>query len=601
MFFCTKPDDDEELSFLLSRLLCVQARVRSNSPALINLQNCCHASLAARLEACDDTLTCVFASLSLVERLRLLTVSKRWLRLLLVDVRFPSEHVWRAPAVLKRAGNALRSLQLAGVGDVYSIYTGQSEFREILRALSACPESQLGMLVTWEPRLDAEHWQKEQPALSKEEAMQLAASCPRLGERTCLCLRAEEDAAQAITMLDALPGRHAVQLRRARGKGFPLPEALLRVLLRHPRLQALIFDVSKISWDEDQFGYDDDEEDGDVPEEHRASKRRSIAAAAFDAVATALQTGAALRLEAVSLCSDRERADPRPAFASAAAVEAAFEAAATGPGGPAPWPLRRLSLEGSLTCPGLTRAALVASRGSLQHLRVCVSHALVCAHGGGAAALAALLGYVGGSLELLHLESSAGLSAPSTWRETPFLPGLVPLLSSADCRLHTLSVGGVNFTNLARLAPELRDLQQPGHPAPPASPLEGFLAALSSNRSLTALHIKGCKWSEMEMERFAAALGGRASPLKELYLCCSHLPPGGAPLAPPTCHALRHRAAAVERLPRRNLRLWLCAFCFVLSSTTGSSLAFQSETSRPIPQASRHSSVASRRCGSPSA
>lgn len=168
----------------------------------------CHAAAARILEASNDILALVFASLSLVERLRLVTVSKRWLRLLLADLRFPREHVWRAPVVVKRAGSALRSLTLAGVGE---LFTRNCAIRELVRALSGCPGSQLSSVVTLEPTAvgDDNYWENG-PALSAEQAMQLVASCPHLDRRTRLCLRAEAGAAQAVAMLDALPGSHAV-------------------------------------------------------------------------------------------------------------------------------------------------------------------------------------------------------------------------------------------------------------------------------------------------------------------------------------------------------------------------------------------------------
>lgn len=467
------------------------------------------------LEASDDILACIFAPLSLVERLRLLTVSKRWLCLLLVDLCVPQGNAWRAPSLAKRAGVNLRSLQLAGAGE---LFTRRCALRELLRALGGCSGSQMRSLVAWEPRCYfAEHCELE-PALSTEQAMQLATSCPRLDGRTCLSLQADEDSAQAIAMLDALPGRHAVQLKLAYGNtGLATSQEALQVLVRHPRLQALFLKA----WDDDDLAdSDEDAEDFDL-----AAIRRSEAAAAFDSVAAAaLQTGSAPSLELLSICSGSLFAAPQPAFADAAAVEAAFAAPAAAPS----WTLRRLFLDGSAPCPALTRGALVASRGAIRHLRACASQNLIGDDGedGGAKALAALLRHVGGSLESLHLCSDRSGES----NETPFLPGLAPLLASPACRLHTLSVASVSLAELAFAAPlwgneQLQDEE-------PTSRLQRFLAALSANRSLTALHLASCEWDEAEVELFAAALGARATPIGELRLSESYIPPAGAPPAP---------------------------------------------------------------------
>lgn len=63
---------------------------------------------AARLEASDDILMATFDSFSLVERVRLATVSRRWQRLLCGELRFPAWLMWRMPAIVERAKDDLR-------------------------------------------------------------------------------------------------------------------------------------------------------------------------------------------------------------------------------------------------------------------------------------------------------------------------------------------------------------------------------------------------------------------------------------------------------------------------------------------------------------
>jgi hypothetical protein len=75
--------------------------------------------------------------------------------------------------------------------------------------------------------------------LSTAQAFQLAASCPRLEASTRLAVMAS-GAAEALALMRALPGRHAVQLKCPDSIASQVDESeALRALLRHPSLCGL--------------------------------------------------------------------------------------------------------------------------------------------------------------------------------------------------------------------------------------------------------------------------------------------------------------------------------------------------------------------------
>lgn len=452
----------------------------------------------------------IFASLSLVERLRLITVSKRWLRLLLVDLRVVlTEHLWRAPTVVRRAGDALRTLHVPGLGNAYTLFEKRTTLEDLVQALEGVAGAQLRTLVTWEPTDDA-----DAVFFSAAQAMRLAAACPLLGASSRVALHPGNWAEQAVSLLDALPGRHFVGLFSI-GKTTENPfstigplaaaQLALRALVRHPRLSGLDVNIS----------------DSHFLVQQMYPYQACLSAAAMSTLAEAFGAGDLPPLEYLSVSSNTERGRAQ-AFADAAEIEAAFRAAGDHE---AAGSIRHLRISGNC-CPEVTRCALLASRGSLQHLQVFASEAFGGGGGDGAAALAAMLRHVGSRLETLRMHpawvENAVVEVADEWIETPFLPGLAPLLSSPDCRLHTLTVERASLVQMAAAAAPLaaaEQQEQGGQAAlPVTSALQVFLDALSSNRSLTELDLSKCQMDERESAMLSAALAARAAPLRELRL-----------------------------------------------------------------------------------
>lgn len=200
-----------------------------------------HAGAAARLDASDDMLMRLFSPLALVERLRLATVSKRWRRLLQSELHFPTWHNWRAPAVARRAGSALRVLDIS----TFCICDNSSKLIEgLVAVLGGAAGTALHTLIAWDDAGESNPmWGP--PSFSPEQALQLSASCPRLDSSTRVAMRVC-GAEEAVRLLDALPGRHAVLLMApavasdaTQLDAATAEPAALDALLRHPRLCGL--------------------------------------------------------------------------------------------------------------------------------------------------------------------------------------------------------------------------------------------------------------------------------------------------------------------------------------------------------------------------
>lgn len=147
---------------------------------------------AACLEASDDMLARVLSPLGLDERLRLATVSKRWNRLLYSELRFPSWHAWRIPAVIRRVGSALRVLDISHVladrdhiakdrlpGLLSALGDGAGAELRTLNALSFTDNER----TLWDYPL------RDLPFFTPEQAFQLRASCPLLDASTRLAVK----------------------------------------------------------------------------------------------------------------------------------------------------------------------------------------------------------------------------------------------------------------------------------------------------------------------------------------------------------------------------------------------------------------------------
>lgn len=487
-------------------------------------------SAAARLESSADVLACVFAFLPLEEKLRLATVSRRWLRLLLVDLHYHRLHAWRAPPAVRRAGDALRSLHLEELGRSPD---WRSTLEGILRALSeSSAGAQLRTLVLWEPADSGLRFLL--PSLTPTQAQELRAGCPRLDASSRLILDAKGPA-EAAVLLDALPGRHAVRLLLPQGYNAPeldvrydadgqpwtdpeilhprhWPEerasvhAAMSALVHHPRLSALDIDTSGSQWDRGA---------------------RMCYSAALAAVGDALRPGSGSSLEYL-------RVGEALHWTRDAAAAAAAGAASAGAGNPplttdgpaeAQPRLRTLHLPNSAPV-DFARAALGGDCACIQHVTADLGWCRMDRHDAGttaAAALEALLERVGGdSLETVDLTDRK-----VHWNFGDLghsLRALAPMLTSPGCRLHSLALEKLFLQN-----PPAGDAGEAEATGPPAErPLPVFLRALSANRSLTELRLRESSLSDDETALLAAALAARASPLRALDLPTVSFGPGGA-------------------------------------------------------------------------
>lgn len=468
-------------------------------------------------------LACIFAPLTLVERLRLTVVSKQWLRLLLADLRFPREHLWRALPIVRRAGDALRSLHVASIQGTFD---GRHTLAGILRALRGGAGAQLRTFIMWEPpsaEEDAAGLAYPTVALSPKQALQLRTTCPRLGASTRLAFHAK--AAEAIAVLDAVPGRHAVSLEGNVAEEDEVAEspqraaegAAQRALVRNPRLCALFLNdvYSRADWY--CFG------------------------AAFEAVADALRRGdpTALALEhlffdAAEDCVFYEELDAFSANSGSGSDsdEDDEEAAASAlpAGAPTARKERRSNSLKSLSIvrtPPLLKSVhriIDARHDGLRHLSI-IAADKPGGEGGAEGKMSRLLG--GASRPL---ESITVLATEEDFDDRPvtyIVPPITTLLGSADCRLRALELEDISLSTLAEKVVQQEKAQE-RHPK--ITELDQFSTALASNRSLTAIELKYLHWEGPELVQLTTALAARSAPLRKLCLTWSmeDLSPAGA-------------------------------------------------------------------------
>lgn len=436
------------------------------------------------LEDSDDVLLIVFAQFSLEERLRLIRVSKRWQRLLQAELRFPRWLLWRAPAIVRRAGAALRVLDITPTaGDVV-----RQALPRLVQALSCGAGAELRTLVLWD--LDPADGECQADPLghlallSPEQALEVRASCPRLECSTRLAVLAA-GAAQAVELLDALPGCHAVQLTAptaADASAAPAAElAALGALMRHSRLRGLHLCLK----------------DPAPPLAHGVWFDAALAA-----VTAALSPPGQLQgcsLQHLSVFDNRNEhlAEPGSAFLERSPpVVASFGP----PGQPPPECCLRSFTMQTTSQPDFTRGVLVASRGSLSCLYVESSSCLV--PWGADEAMAELLERIGSRLESLTLGKDIISES--------LLPGLAPLLSSPACRLRRLALG--SYMEINYLAAE------PVEAWATVRPYHRFIHALAANRSLKDLHMVHSTLSPEGASLLGAALAARIVPLERLNI-----------------------------------------------------------------------------------
>lgn len=136
---------------------------------------------ACRLEACDDLLLRIFRTFSVIGRLRLAGVSKRWQRLLLAELVFKEidvEIVSRAPQIIRWAGDALIRLDFSAL--VYGLGVFVNDIMDVL--CDSCPN--LKTLVVWAPEQPAQRRPYSMETLIQLSAAQrLAAACPRASKK----------------------------------------------------------------------------------------------------------------------------------------------------------------------------------------------------------------------------------------------------------------------------------------------------------------------------------------------------------------------------------------------------------------------------------
>lgn len=428
-------------------------------------------------------LACIFAPLSLVERLRLATVSKQWLRGLLADLRFPREHAWRASPIVRRAGDALRSLHVAPLHDVND---RERTLAGIVRALCGGAGAQLRSFVMWDPPQDATRLEESAAFLSAPQALQLGAACPHLDASTRLALSAE--AAKAVAVLDAVPGRHAVSLvesdesdeadddeshRAAEG-------AAQEAVVRHPRLFALILTCS-YSTEPYCFG------------------------AALAALGEAMRLGEpSTALEHLYVNDDGSGDTSYFDESETRRLSNDGEVAAAATASDRRSCLKSLSVIRTPPLYRTTHKVVGAGHTALQHLSIVVTDT-PC--GGMMSELLEPSSKAMETLALLIESYNYG-----DWPETGFVHDIATFIASADCRLRTLILQGISLPELAT-KPNRRTLQRPD---PHATELHRLAAALAGNRSLTAFELWYFEWDDEDLAQIAAALAARALPLRRL-------------------------------------------------------------------------------------
>lgn len=464
---------------------------------------------AIRLEGIDALLLLVFAPLGLVERARLLTVSKRWQRLLLTELRAGETAPQHLLPLIVRAGSALRALDVSSTRYLF--------IDELLRALSGPAGSELRELVAFVPRGDVGEQPKHRTCfiLNPDMAERLRAACPRLDDSSRLYLIAP-GAVAALAMLSDLPGRHFLQLMPPR---IPLPSwspeesSALHAVARHQRVAAMTLFVSSY------FRF-------------AASDPRYVwAAAAEDALIDAFGTGECF-VEHLDVKTSHGLADgeqgPSPltsaavaaAVAAAAASAAATAAAAAqlqpqaggvgvGGGGGGCRPQRGLLSFSTMEVarPSLLAGILARSRGSLRALRLGALFPPL--QPPALAAILSLFAATGDEDESPPLRS---LSVHVAHLDAAAAAAFAQLLSSPTSRLHTLQLLGD-----AGAAPEDMPTATEDE-AVDLTPWESFLHGLVRNASLTRVDLRSSTITPGGVMMLGAALSARATAIQELVV-----------------------------------------------------------------------------------
>lgn len=426
---------------------------------------------AARFEASDDLVLRALSPLTLEERLRLATVSKRWQRIVYAELYIKPWNVWRAKTILRRAAGSLRFCRV----DVFR--SGNTD--ELVQALCASGAALRTLVMSGQAEHEAGCCGIR---VSAEQALQISASCPHLNPSTRLTFSAS-GAAQAVALLDALPGRHDVWLEPPE-QASPVDGGegrALRVLLRHPRLHALTRHGRPEAMLADGPWLD------------------AALAAVVDALSPQGQREGC-SLEHLSVIYGGAAYEGQVAFPDVASVAKAFGQ----PGQPPPaCSLRSFCLQ-PWAPPSFVRGVLGAARGSLRRLQTTLSAHVVPGTAAGAAVLAAVLERVS-SLETLDVgDCTQGEEAIAV------LPGLAPLLASPSCRLRALTVDSLNFGGAA------------GEPDAPieavATTFCGFFHALAANRSLRTLKLYDSFLGNEVAILLGVALAARTSQLDSLVV-----------------------------------------------------------------------------------
>lgn len=484
---------------------------------------CCTA--AAQVAAINDIMMQVFAHLGLAERLRLAAVCKEW-RSALSELRVPRELAWRTGSIVRAAGPSLRNLCLpqfwqAGCWKI----TSEDLVQALLRSGAG---AELHSLVLWELPEQASSEEGSFSYLSSEHASSLISACPNLGPSTRIPFGIST-AAAAISLLDALPGRHGVQLVppvepeyrfESEELVFELSgnsPAYLQQLLRHPRMAAM--DLDNANYQSDERGYAE------------ACMQKAYAAI-LDGLSFDGQAGGCSIQHLRTWNCDVSGWGEFACFGSSAqAVHAAFDAAAAAePGGAPPCSLESLHVPDGMMDNAFLTAVLLAcghGGGQLRNLYIEELSQVVQApderEGGWGSALPALLERICGMpprLESLSIKTDRNLYEGSL-----DLGVLTGILASDRCRLRSLVCGGACLDSLA----DVYDLDSSDADAEEAG---SFFCALSANQSLRTLALPCCRPTGGCTRRLMSAIAQRAAPLEALDI--SFLPLRRSALPKPT-------------------------------------------------------------------
>lgn len=424
---------------------------------------------AVRLEASDDILLKIFSSLTLKEKLQLESTSKRWRRLLLSELRVPRAAAGSVRALCSRAASSLVSLDMSRAGE-----DCETNLQRLVDVLSGEAGRNLRGLVMYHVCNDRVG---HEPSLSLEQALQLAAACPRLeADKTRLRLSVV-GAANAAAALAALPGLHSLVVTPPSEADFAsrAHDDDWDPVLTSNRLFA--FTIAG-------------------PFSHECPQLNPWFDAAFDGLLPLLQSGRCPNLEFLIIDDGAAAAPTQLPDAALGMLLGAAEARRQRGGAPL-CRLRGFQAPMRGRHPAFTAAVIAAAAGQLRALDLRCGTSLA-----GAAPLASIFTAVGDSLREFGVQRSDMNHAS--------LSPLGDQLAAPGCKLRELFVTeNEAFDDAAAL--EQQALAPPGE----LTPYERFLRALSGNASLRELTLAGCG-GRAETAMLAAALSVRAAPLEKL-------------------------------------------------------------------------------------